>query len=81
MEIVRNGDTYVAIMNEDEVNDIRHALYWRLDKAETEWWQHTTDNGTKKPKEKDELGEELRRRYLRLERNYVTVSQAIRNRK
>lgn len=76
MEIVRNGDTYVAIMNEEEIEDIRRALSVELDKKETDFWNvnqiSSTDSATV---------ERIRERYLRAERNYVTVSRAIRNSK
>lgn len=76
MDIVNRGDTYVVVVNQEEIEDIRRALSVELDKKETDFWNvneiRSTDSVTV---------ERIRERYLRAERNYVTVSQAIRNRK
>lgn len=72
MEIVRNGDTYVAIMNEDEARDMRRAFGNELDKAEGAFWEASHKFGSDSVE-----AEATRQRYLRAERNYVTVSHLI----
>jgi hypothetical protein len=76
MDIVKRGDTYVVVVNQDEIEDIRRALSVELDRRETDFWNvneiRSTDSVTV---------ERIRERYLRAERNYVTVSQSIRGNK
>jgi hypothetical protein len=76
VDIVSRGDTYIVVVNQDEIEDIRRALSIELDRKETDFWNvnqiSSTDSATV---------ERIRERYLRAERNYVTVSQAIRNSK
>lgn len=81
MDIVKRGDTYVVVVNQEEIEDIRRALSVELDRRETDFWNvneiRSTDSATV-----ERIRERyLRAEYLRAERNYVTVSQAIRGNK
>lgn len=76
MDIVKRGDTYVVVVNQEEIEDIRRALSVELDRRETDFWNvneiRSTDSAT---------FERIRERYLRAERNYATVVRAIRGNK
>lgn len=73
MEIVHNGETYVAVMNQEEIENLRRILSAELDRRETDFWAINQANSTDSA-----IAERIRERYIRAERNYVAVSQAIR---
>lgn len=76
MEIVKRGDTYVVVVNQEEIEDIRRALSVELDRRETDFWNVNEIRSTDSVTVEAERNYRIRKRYLR-----ATVVRAIRGNK